>query len=108
MIAALCFRGYDRGSSATAARAYSRCGPSGIIRRPEGWGRGRADSVSQGKFVRRRSGTIAIYDLGVVMGASVTDFLRTFRQRPYRMEAHVSRFHASMRHSRIESPLTPR
>jgi len=61
----------------------------------------------KGEFVPASECRLHIYDLGVVLGAAVTDFLRTFRQRPYRLEAHVARFHASMRYARIASPLEP-
>ena len=44
----------------------------------------------KGQYVPLSECKLAIYDLGIVLGASVTDFLRTFNQKPYRMEDHRS------------------
>ncbi|MCA9066536.1 MAG: aminotransferase class IV, partial [Planctomycetaceae bacterium] len=59
----------------------------------------------KGQFVPASQCTLAIFDLGIVLGAAVTDFLRTFHQRPYRIEDHVRRFYQSCRHARIEPPV---
>tara|TARA_B100001123_G_scaffold222840_1_gene250946 strand:- start:920 stop:1771 length:852 start_codon:yes stop_codon:yes gene_type:complete len=46
-----------------------------------------------------------MYDLGIVLGAAVTDFLRTFHQRPYRMDDHIQRFYRSCKYARIQPPV---
>ncbi|MEX0711104.1 MAG: aminotransferase class IV [Pirellulales bacterium] len=45
---------------------------------------------------------LAVYDAGVVMGATVTEMTRTFHQRPYRLEDHLVRLLASLRYVRLE------
>ena len=60
----------------------------------------------KGKFVPASECVLPIYDLGIVLGAAVTDFLRTFHQRPYRIEQHVERFYRSCKYARIEPPVT--
>lgn len=59
----------------------------------------------KGEFVPASQCVLPIYDLGIVLGAAVTDFLRTFHRRPYRMEDHVRRFYRSCRYARIEPPV---
>ncbi len=60
----------------------------------------------KGQYVPLSSCKLAIYDLGIVLGASVTDFLRTFNQKPYRMEDHVKRFYRSCRYAHITPPVS--
>jgi len=59
----------------------------------------------KGEFVPASRCVLPIYDLGIVIGAAVTDFLRTFHQQPYRMEDHVRRFYRSCQYARIEPPV---
>ena len=59
----------------------------------------------KGQFVPASQCVLPIYDLGIVLGAAVTDLLRTFGQRPYRMEDHVRRFYRSCKYARIEPPV---
>ena len=59
----------------------------------------------KGQFVSQSQCVLPMYDLGIVLGAAVTDFLRTFDQRPYRMEDHVRRFYRSCKYARIEPPI---
>ncbi|RPI76089.1 MAG: branched-chain amino acid aminotransferase, partial [Planctomycetaceae bacterium] len=39
-----------------------------------------------GQLVPASQAHIAIFDAGIVLGATVTDMTRTFRQQPYRLE----------------------
>ena len=39
----------------------------------------------KGEFVPASQCKLSIYDLGIVLGAAVTDFLRTFNHEPFRM-----------------------
>ena len=50
---------------------------------------------------------IAIYDAAVVLGATVTDLVRTFRQEPFRLDDHLQRFYRSCRYARIAPPISP-
>jgi branched-chain amino acid aminotransferase len=59
----------------------------------------------KGQFVPASQCVLPIYDLGIVQGAAVTDFLRTFHQQPYRIEDHVHRFYRSCKYARIEPPV---
>lgn len=54
-----------------------------------------------GEFVPNSQCRLPVWDLGIVLGAAVTDFLRTFHQKPYRIEDHVERFYRSCRYARI-------
>jgi branched-chain amino acid aminotransferase len=59
----------------------------------------------RGRFLPASQAHVSIYDFGVVMGATVTDLLRTFQQKPYRLEDHVRRFCESCKYARIEPPI---
>ncbi len=59
----------------------------------------------KGEFVPASQCVLPVWDLGIVLAASVTDFLRTFHQKPYRMEDHVHRFYRSCKYARIEPPV---
>ncbi|MDA1016039.1 MAG: aminotransferase class IV [Planctomycetota bacterium] len=59
----------------------------------------------KGEFVPASQCVLPIYDLGIVIGAAVTDFFRTFHQQPYRMEDHARRFYRSCKYARIEPPV---
>jgi branched-chain amino acid aminotransferase len=50
---------------------------------------------------------ISIYDLGLVMGATITDLARTYRHEPFRLEDHLVRFYESCKYARI-LPKIPR
>lgn len=59
----------------------------------------------KGQTIPASQAHIAIYDAAVVLGATVTDLLRTFRHSPFRMDDHLERFYRSCRYARIEPPL---
>ena len=58
-----------------------------------------------GEFISAAECKLPIYDLGIVLGAAVTDLLRTFHQQPYRIEDHARRFYRSCRYACIEPPV---
>jgi branched-subunit amino acid aminotransferase/4-amino-4-deoxychorismate lyase len=60
----------------------------------------------KGEFVPASECVLPIYDLGIVIGAAVTDFFRTFHQLPYRLEDHLQRLYRSCRYARIEPPVS--
>ena len=60
----------------------------------------------KGKFVPVSECTLPVYDLGIVLGAAVTDLLRTFNQKPYRLDDHVLRLYRSCKYARIEPPVS--
>lgn len=45
---------------------------------------------------------LAIYDAGIVLGATVTEMTRTFHQKPYRLEDHIDRLYRSMKYTRMD------
>jgi branched-chain amino acid aminotransferase len=45
-----------------------------------------------GRFIPRDEARLAIHDAGLVFGAAVTDFCRTFRHRLFRWSDHLARF----------------
>jgi branched-subunit amino acid aminotransferase/4-amino-4-deoxychorismate lyase len=49
---------------------------------------------------------LAIYDAGVVLGATVTEMTRTFQQRPWRLEQHLDRLYRSLRYTRMDIGLS--
>ncbi len=61
-----------------------------------------------GGFVPASKARINIFDFGIVLGATVTDLMRTFHKQPFRLDDHVRRFHESCRYARIPVPLDPR
>ena len=50
---------------------------------------------------------IAIYDAAVVLGATVTDMIRTFNHKLFRLEDHIARFYRSCRYARIMPKIDP-
>lgn len=58
-------------------------------------------------FVPASQAKLNIYDLGLVLGATLTEMTRTFRHRPFRAEDHVARLYRSLKYSGITVPLTP-
>ena len=56
----------------------------------------------RGKFVPASKASVAIYDLGIVLGATVTEMTRTFNKQPFRLDEHIDRLYRSMKYCRIE------
>jgi len=59
-----------------------------------------------GQMVPASQAHLAIYDLGVVMGATVTEMTRTFRREPYRLDDHLGRLYRSLRYVRFDIGLS--
>ncbi len=49
--------------------------------------------------------SLAIYDAGVVLGATVTEMTRTFQHQPFRLDDHLRRLYRSCRYAGISPPL---
>jgi branched-chain amino acid aminotransferase len=60
-----------------------------------------------GQFVPASQANLKIYDAGIVLGATVTEMTRTFRQRPYRLEDHLARLFRSLKYTRMDIGLSP-
>ncbi|MCC6586716.1 MAG: aminotransferase class IV [Bryobacterales bacterium] len=61
----------------------------------------------RGRLMPAAEARLSIYDLGIVLGATVTDLLRTFRHQPYRLDDHVRRFYESCRYARLDPGIGP-
>lgn len=59
-----------------------------------------------GRYVPNSQCVLPIYDAGIVIGAAVTDLLRTFAGRPYATLEHIGRFMESARYAYLDLPKT--
>lgn len=59
-----------------------------------------------GKLVPASQAHLAIFDAGIVLGATVTEMTRTFRQEPYRLDDHLDRLFRSLKYTRMEIGMT--
>lgn len=50
-----------------------------------------------GDFVPASHAAVSIHDLGLVLGASITEMVRTFHRQPFRLDAHLERMQRSLR-----------
>ena len=57
-------------------------------------------------FVRASQAAINIYDLGIVLGATLTEMTRTFKHQPFRLEDHLRRLYRSLKYAGIDPPLS--
>jgi branched-subunit amino acid aminotransferase/4-amino-4-deoxychorismate lyase len=59
-----------------------------------------------GRSIPASQAHIAIYDAGVVLGATVTEMVRTFRKELFRLEDHLERLAHSLRYVRFDIGMT--
>jgi branched-chain amino acid aminotransferase len=59
-----------------------------------------------GRMTPASQAHLAIYDAGIVLGATVTEMTRTFRHKPFRLEDHIQRLYRSLRYVRIDVGLS--
>ena len=59
-----------------------------------------------GRFIPASEAHLSVYDFGIVLGATVTDLLRTFRHKVFRLEDHLRRFYDSCKYARMLPPLS--
>lgn len=57
-------------------------------------------------FVPASKAHLSIYDLGIVLGATLTEMTRTFGHQPFRLEDHLRRLYRSCKYAGIVLPLT--
>jgi branched-chain amino acid aminotransferase len=50
-----------------------------------------------GRLVPLSEAKLSVFDLGVVLGASITEMIRTFGHRPFRLDEHLDRMFRSLR-----------
>ncbi len=58
-----------------------------------------------GNIIPASQACLPVYDAGVVLGATVSDLLRTFRGKLFRLDEHLDRFLASLRMARLQIDL---
>ena len=56
------------------------------------------------RFLPASEAAINVYDMGVVMGATVTEMTRTFKHRPFKLEEHVARLYRSCKYVSFNPP----
>jgi branched-subunit amino acid aminotransferase/4-amino-4-deoxychorismate lyase len=61
-----------------------------------------------GRMVPASEAHLAIFDAGVVLGATVTEMTRTFRKKLYRLDDHLDRLFRSLRYTRMDIGLSKR
>ena len=59
-----------------------------------------------GRFVRSAECVLPMYDAGIVLGAAVTDLLRTYRGQPYAADRHIQRFFESAKYAYLPLPVS--
>ncbi len=59
-----------------------------------------------GRMVPASQAHLAIFDAGIVLGATVTEQTRTFHKRPWRLEDHLDRLFRSLRYTRMHIGLS--
>ncbi|MEE3370538.1 MAG: aminotransferase class IV [Planctomycetota bacterium] len=60
-----------------------------------------------GRFVPETEAHISLYDMAVVLGATVTEMTRTFHHQPFRLNDHVDRLYKSLRYIGVDVGLPP-
>lgn len=59
-----------------------------------------------GQMIPASRAGLAIFDMGVVLGATVTEMTRTFRRQPFRLDDHLDRLFRSLRYVRFNVDIT--
>jgi len=61
----------------------------------------------RGEFVPASQAKLDIFDLGIVLGATLTEMTRTFGHRLFKAEEHLARLYRSLKYCGISIKLTP-
>lgn len=61
----------------------------------------------KGEFIPQSEAKLPVYDAGIVLGATVTEMIRTFGGLPFKLEEHIARLYRSMRYARFDTGMTP-
>jgi branched-subunit amino acid aminotransferase/4-amino-4-deoxychorismate lyase len=59
-----------------------------------------------GQMIPASQAGLAVFDMGVVLGATVTEMTRTFRRQPFRLDDHLDRLFRSLRYVRFNLDIT--
>ncbi len=58
------------------------------------------------EFIPASQAHLNIYDLGVVLGATLTEMTRTFKHTPFRLEDHIARLYRSCKYANLKLPFS--
>ncbi len=59
-----------------------------------------------GQMLPASQAKLNIYDLGIILGATVTEMTRTFKKQPFRLEDHVDRLLRSLKYTRLDTGMS--
>jgi branched-chain amino acid aminotransferase len=59
-----------------------------------------------GRFIPESQAHISIYDMGIVLGATLTEMIRTFGHKPFRLGDHIDRLFRSSHYTGIDIGLS--
>jgi branched-chain amino acid aminotransferase len=59
-----------------------------------------------GQLVPASQAKLNIYDLGIILGATVTEMTRTFHKQPFRLEDHIDRLLRSLKYTRLDTGMS--
>ena len=62
----------------------------------------------KGEFMPASRAMLPVYDAGIVLGATVTEMIRTFHHKPFKLPEHVARLLRSIKYARFETDLDAR
>src|SRR5262245_33262924 len=60
-----------------------------------------------GRFLPAEEARLAVYDAGVVQGATVSELTRTFQLLPFRLDHHLARLFRSLEYAGIDAGISP-
>ena len=60
-----------------------------------------SEAYFNGKFIATADLAVPFHDAGFVMGATVSEMVRTFHRKPFRMDDHLARFRRSCEICRV-------
>lgn len=59
-----------------------------------------------GKMLPASQAKLNIFDLGIILGATVTEMTRTFKKQPFRLEDHIDRLLRSLKYTRLDTGMS--
>ena len=60
----------------------------------------------KGEFIPASEAMVPVYDAGIVLGATVTEMIRTFNYKPFKLKEHIDRLYRSMKYVRFDTGLS--
>ena len=63
-------------------------------------------AFKNGVYMPASECNVSVFDLGITNSAAVTDFIRTFNFKPFRVEDHAARIHRACKNAYIKPDIT--